>query len=128
MYPISDMLNQIINAQKVLHPAVEVSFSNLKYEIAKILEKSGFVEKIEKKGRKTNKSLEITLRYQEQTPAISGVKMISKPGQRIYLDYRKINRVKGGFGMAIISTSKGLMTNKEAKKQKIGGEIICEVW
>jgi len=128
MYPISDMLNRIINAQKVLHPAVEVPFSNFKYEIAKILEKSGFVEKIEKKGRKTNRSLEITLRYQEQIPAISGVKMISKPGQRIYLDYRKIKKVKGGFGMAIISTSKGLMTNKEARKQKIGGEIICEVW
>ncbi len=128
MYPISDMLNRIINAQKVLHPAVEVPFSNLKYEIAKILEKSGFVEKIEKKGRKTNRSLEIILRYQEQIPAISGVKMISKPGQRIYLDFRKIKKVKGGFGMSIISTSKGLMTNKEARKQKIGGEIICEVW
>ena len=122
------MLNRIINAQKVLHSAVEVPFSNFKYEIAKILEKSGFVEKIEKKGRKTNRSLEITLRYQEQIPAISGVKMISKPGQRIYLDYRKIKKVKGGFGMAIISTSKGLMTNKEARKQKIGGELICEVW
>ncbi len=122
------MLNRIINAQKVLHPAVEVPFSNLKYEIAKILEKSGFVEKIEKKGRKTNRSLEIILRYQEQIPAISGVKMISKPGQRVYLDFRKIKKVKGGFGMSIISTSKGLMTNKEARKQKIGGEIICEVW
>lgn len=128
MYPISDMLNRIINAQKVLHPAVEVPFSNLKYEIAKILEKSGFVEKIEKKGRKTNKSLEITLRYLEQIPAISGIKMISKPGQRIYLDFQKIRKVKGGFGMAIISTSKGLMTNKEARKQRIGGEVICEVW
>ncbi len=128
MYPISDMLNRIINAQKVLRPVVEVPFSNLKYEIAKILEKSGFVEKIEKKGRKTNRSLEIILRYQEQIPAISGVKMISKPGQRIYLDFRKIKKVKGGFGMAIISTSKGLMTNKEARKQKIGGEVICEIW
>ncbi len=136
MYPISDMLNRISNAQKVLHPAAEVPFSNFKYEIAKILTKSGFIEKVEKKGRKTKKNLEITLKYlpseakesKEKVPAISGIKIISKPGQRIYLDSRKIRKVKGGFGIAIISTSKGLMTDREARKQKIGGEVICEIW
>jgi len=126
--PITDMLNRIRNAQAVLKETVEVPFSNLKYEIAKILEKNGFIEKVEKKGKKTKKIIEITLKYDNKIPAISGLKRISKPGQTIYLGHRKIKRVKGGYGVAIISTSKGLMTDKEARKQKLGGEVICEVW
>jgi len=126
--PITDMLNRIRNAQAVLKETVEVPFSNLKYEIAKILEKNGFIEKVEKKGKKTKKIIEITLKYDNKIPAISGLKRISKPGQTIYLGHRKIKRVKGGYGIAIISTSKGLMTDKEARKQKLGGEVICEAW
>ena len=126
--PITDMLNRIRNAQAVLKETVEVPFSNLKYEIAKILEKNGFIEKVEKKGKKTKKIIEITLKYDNKIPAISGLKRISKPGQTIYLGHRKIKRVKGGYGVAIISTSKGLMTDKEARKQKLGGEVICEAW
>jgi small subunit ribosomal protein S8 len=126
--PISDMLNRIRNAQAVFHPTVEIPFSNLKYEIAKILAKSGFIEKVEKKGRKVKKNIEITLKYEDKIPAISGIKRISKPGQRIYSDFRKIRKVKGGYGIAIISTSKGLMTDKEARRQKLGGEILFEIW
>lgn len=126
--PISDMLCAIRNAQAVKHPTVSIPFSNLKYEIAKILEKNGLVEKIVKIGRKTKRFIEITLKYEENLPVISGLKRISKPGQRIYLPAKKIKKVKGGYGIAIISTSKGLMTDKEAKKQKLGGEIICEIW
>ena len=126
--PITDMLNRIRNAQAVLHPTVDVPFSNLKYEIAKILAKHGFVEKIEKKGRKVKKNIEITLKYQDKIPAISGLKRISKPGQRIYKNAKEIKSVKGGYGVAVISTSKGLMTDKEARKKKLGGEIICEIW
>jgi len=126
--PITDMLNRIRNAQAVLKETVEVPFSNFKYEIAKILEKNGFIEKVEKKGKKTKKIIEITLKYDNKIPAISGLKRISKPGQTIYLGHRKIKRVKGGYGIAIISTSKGLMTDKEARKQKLGGEVICEAW
>lgn len=122
------MLTTIRNALMVRHPKVTFPFSNLKYEIAKILEKEGFIEKVEKKGRRLKKILEITLKYTDNLPAISGLKRISKPGQRIYSDWRKIKKVKGGYGIAIISTSKGLMTDKEARKQKIGGEIICEIW
>jgi small subunit ribosomal protein S8 len=128
MDPISDMLTSIKNAQAVHHPTVEVPFSNLKYEIAKILEKEKFIEKVEKKGKKAKKIIEITLKYQDKVPAISGLKRISKPGQRIYQKVKKIKRVKGGYGIAIISTSKGLMTDKEARKQKLGGEVICEIW
>jgi len=128
MDPIADMLNRIKNAQAVGHPTVEFPFSNLKNEVAKILEKEGFIDKIEKKGRKTKKTIEITLKYDNKVPAISGLKKISKPGQRIYLDSTKIKKVRDGYGIAIISTSKGLMTDKEARKNKIGGEVLCEVW
>ncbi len=134
--PITDMLNRIRNAQAVLHPTVSIPFSNLKYEIAKILEKQGFIEKVERKGRKTKKILEITLKYQsfvkdrkeQMGSAISGLKRISKPGQRIYARAKEIKRVQGGYGTTIVSTPKGLMTDKEARKKKLGGEVICEIW
>ncbi|MBZ9571849.1 30S ribosomal protein S8 [Patescibacteria group bacterium] len=126
--PITDMLNRIRNAQAVLHPTVNIPFSNLKYKIAKIFEKKGFIEKVERKGRKVRKFIEITLKYDDKTPAISGLRRISKPGQKIYLPFKKIKRVKGGYGIAIISTPEGLMTNKEARKRKLGGEVICEIW
>lgn len=139
---ISDMLNRIRNAQAVFKETVEVPFSNLKYEIAKILEKEKFIEKVEKKGKKTKRFIEITLKYQtslsapfdasgtkqDKIPTISCLKRISKSGQRIYLPTKKIKKVRGGYGIAIISTSKGLMTEKEARKQRLGGEVLCEIW
>lgn len=127
MDPISDMLTIIRNALAVKHSAVSFPFSKLKYEIGGILRKEGLVEKVEKKGR-IKKIIEISLKYEDGVPSISGLKKISKPGQKIYLPYKKIKKVKGGYGIAIISTSKGLMTNNEARRQKIGGEVICEVW
>ena len=123
--PITDMLNRIRNAQAVSHKTVSIPFSNLKYEIAQILEKQGFVEKVEKKGRNPKRSIEITLKY---PVTISGLKRISKPGQRIYAGFKGIRSSKGGYGILIISTPKGLMTDKEAKKNKLGGEVICEIW
>jgi len=126
--PITDMLNRIRNAQAVFHPTVDVPFSNLKFEIAKILEKEGFINGIEKTSKKTKKVIEITLKYVDKVPAFSGLSRVSKPGQRIYTGADKIKKVKGGYGISIISTSKGLMTNNEAKKQKLGGEILCELW
>lgn len=122
------MLIRIKNAQAVLHPTVEIPFSNFKYELAKILAKNGFIGTVEKKGRKTKKYIEIALKYKEGIQAISGLRKVSKPGQRIYTNFKKIRKVKGGYGMAIISTPKGLMTDREAKKQKLGGEIVCEIW
>ena len=128
MDPIADMLTSIRNAQAVLKETVIFPYSEIKFEIAKILKKENFVEKIEKKGRKTRKSIEIKLKYEDKKPAISSLKRISKPGQRIYTAAGKIRKVRDGYGMAIISTSKGLMTNKEARKQNMGGEILCEIW
>ncbi len=122
------MLNRIRNAQAVLHPQVEMPYSDLKYGIAKLLEKKGLIGKVVKAGKKEKKSIEITLKYENKVGIISGLKRVSKPGQRIYLPAKKIRPVKGGYGLAIISTSKGLMTGKEAKKQKLGGEVLCEIW
>jgi len=126
--PISDMLNRIRNAQAMLKERVDIPFSNLKYEIAKILEREGFIEKVEKKGKKAKRIIEIILKYQDKIPKITGLKRISKPGQRIYLPVKKIKKVREGYGITIISTSKGLMANKEARKHKLGGEVICEIW
>ena len=128
MDSITNMFNSIKNAQAVLLPQIEVDFSNLKYEIAKILERKGLVEKVSKSGKKINKTLEIVLKYEDKVPAISGLKRVSKSGQRIYLPAHKIKSVRGGYGFSIISTSKGLMTGSEAKKQNLGGELICEIW
>jgi len=128
MDPISDILTAIRNAQAAKKVEVEIPLSNLKYEIAKILERKGFVAKVEKKGKKMKKMVEITLKYSNKSPAISGLKKISKPGQRIYKKAKELRPVKGGYGIAIISTSKGLMTDKEARKQKLGGEVLCEIW
>jgi len=126
--PIADLLNRIRNAQAVFHPTVDIPFSQIKYKIIQILAKEGFIDKFEKKGKKTKKTIRITLKYIGKTPAISALKRISKPGQRIYLPYKKIKKVRGGYGIAIISTSEGLMTNKETRKQKLGGEVIFKIW
>src|SRR4030042_1697715 len=128
MDQVSEMLTVIRNAQAVLKKTVAVSFSNLKYEIAHILEKEGLVEKVEKKGKKAKKTIEIILKYRDDRPAISGLKRISKPGQRIYLDYKRIRPIRNGYGIAIISTSRGLLTGSDAKRQKIGGEGNWRVW
>jgi len=127
--PITDMLNQIRNAQAVGKTEILIPFSNLKNEIATLLSKEGFVGEVKKAVKGKIKGLKITLKYDiGGDPAISGLQRVSKPGQRIYDTVSEIKKVHGGYGISIVSTSKGLMTNKEARKQKIGGEIICQVW
>ncbi len=126
--PIADMINGIKNGQAVSKTTAKVPFSNLKYEIAKVLENNGWVEKVEKKGKKTTKTIEITLKYEDNKPVISNIKKISKPGQRIYIPASKIRKVRDGFGMSIISTPKGIMNNYQARKANLGGEILIEVY
>jgi len=123
--PIADMLNRIKNAQAVSHQAVSFPFSKIKYEISIIIQKEGFVGEVEKKGRKEKRTIKINLK---PDTAISGIKKISRPGQRIYVGAKDIKPVRGGYGILIISTPKGLMIGKEAKKQKLGGELICEIY
>jgi len=126
--PITDMLNQIRNAKAVEKPEVSIPFSKVKYEIAKILVKEDFIEEVKKTAKGKMKLMKIILKYDDGASKILDLKRVSKPGQRIYAKTSEIKRVKGGYGISIISTSKGLMTNKEAHKLKLGGEVICEVW
>lgn len=128
MDPVADMLTKIRNAQVVLHPMVSVFYSDLKYEIVKIFERYGFIEKIEKKGRKAKRTIDIYLKYEEKVPAISGLRKISKPGQRIYSGFQTMSKEKKNSGILVVSTPKGLMSDIEARKQKLGGEVICEIW
>ena len=126
--PITDMLNQIRNAQAVAKTEVSVPLSNFKYEIAKILIQEGFINEVKKTNRRKDKILRIILKYNDGAPAISGLRKVSKPGQRIYKKTSEIKSIKGGQGIAIVSTPQGLMTNKKARKLKLGGEVICEIW
>jgi small subunit ribosomal protein S8 len=107
---------------------VEAPFSKVKFAISKILEREGLIGTVEKKGAKNKEKIEITLKYDQGVGAIGEIKRVSKPGQRIYTSSEKIRSVKQGYGLSIISTSQGLMTDKEAKKKKIGGEILFQIW
>ena len=127
--PIADLLNRIKNAQAVLHPVVDVPCSNLKSKVVEILKNEGFIADFKKRGKKETKTLRIGLKYNEdKSPVISGFKKISKPGQRVYKKAKEIKKVKNGYGLAIISTNQGLLTDKEARRKKVGGEVMLEVW
>jgi len=128
MDPISDMLTRIKNAQLAGRETLEINFSKVKFEMAKIMEREGFLAQIEKKGVKDKQNLILKLKYNQGTPAIQDLRRVSKPSRRVYIGAAEIKPVKQGYGLAIISTSQGLMTAKEAKKNKLGGEILCEIW
>ena len=128
MDPITDMLNQIKNAEAVQKTEILVPLSNIKHEIATILSKEGFIGEVKKTTKGKAKILKISMKYDNGVPAMAGFKRVSKPGQRIYNGVHEIRKVRGGYGMSIISTSKGLMTNKDARYKKIGGEVICQIW
>ena len=127
--PIADLLTRIRNAQMARLEVTVVPYSKMKFSIAQILERRGFVKNVELKGRGIKRVIQIGLKYRaEGTPRVLGLKRVSKPGQRKYSDVLRMHKVKGGTGIAIISTSKGLMSDIDARKEKIGGEVICEVW
>ena len=128
MDPISNMLSAINNAQKVGHEFIEAPFSKVKFELAKILQKANFVESADKAKAAGHEILRLKLKYSDGAPAISGLKRISKPGCRIYIGVEKIRPIKQGYGKIIISTSRGLMLGEAAKRNKLGGEVICEIW
>ena len=128
MDPIADMLTKIKNAQAVGKKTVSFPFSSVKYNIARILEREEFIEYAKKRGKKTKRIL-VRLKYQEVgKPRIHDIKRISKPGRRIYLKSKDIYSPKSGYGLLIISTPKGVLTSKEARKMKTGGEVLCEIW
>lgn len=129
--PIADMLTRIRNANVAMHDSVVMPGSKLKGALADILKQEGYIEgfAIKEIDGKPGKSLEIQLKYSpERKRVISGIQRVSKPGLRVYSRAEAVPRVLGGLGVAVLSTSKGLMTDREARKQKMGGEIICYVW
>lgn len=125
--PIADMLTRIRNAQMVRKIEVEIPFSKLKKNIAEILSKAGYVGKVEVK-EEFPKKLVLELKYIGKLPAIREIKRVSKPGHRQYRKADELPKVLNGFGIAIISTSKGLMTDKEAREAGKGGEVLCSVY
>lgn len=126
--PIADMLTRIRNAVAVKKPEVVLPFSKVKFNIAKLLETESYVEKVEKITEANFDKVKITLKYNDDQPAISHLKRISKPGQKIYVNSQEIPRILNGYGLAILSTSQGIMSDKQAKAAKIGGELMCEIW
>ncbi|WNR44268.1 30S ribosomal protein S8 [Paenibacillus roseipurpureus] len=127
--PIADMLTRIRNANIVRHETVEIPASKVKREIAEILKKEGFIRDAEYVQDSKQGIIRLFLKYGSNNErVISGLKRISKPGLRVYTKSQEIPRVLGGLGIAIISTSQGVMTDKDARQSKAGGEVICYVW
>ena len=127
--PIADMLTRIRNANTVKHETVDVPASNIKKEIVRILLEEGFVRGYDVIEDEKQGIIKIQLKYgQAGEKVIQGIKRISKPGMRVYTNAHEIPKVLNGLGIAIISTSKGILTDKQARKENVGGEVICYVW
>lgn len=127
--PIADMLTRIRNASAARHKELTIPSSKLKREIARILAEEGFIESWDTVSDGVQESLSMRLRYADgRTPVVSGLKRISKPGLRVYARKTEIPRVLGGLGLAILSTSHGVMTGSQARKLNLGGEVLCYVW
>jgi small subunit ribosomal protein S8 len=125
--PVSDMLTRIRNAAMARHERTLVPASQLKKHIAEILKSEGFIADV--RQEEDPRSLTIVLKYgRDRTSAIDGIRRVSRPGRRVYVRHDRIPRVLSGMGVAILSTSRGVMSDKEARRQKVGGELLCEVW
>ena len=128
--PISDMLTRIRNAGRALRPVVAVPHSRVKENIANILKKEGYVAEVAVEGKtpKTPRTINIKLKYQGKKNVIEGLRRMSRPGLRHYVGATEIPRVLGGLGVAVVSTSEGVMTGVQARKKNLGGELLCYVW
>ena len=128
--PIADMLTRIRNANTAKHDTVDIPASKMKIAIAEILLKEGYIKNFELVDAGSFKTIHITLKYgaDKREKVISGLKRISKPGLRVYANTEELPSVLGGFGIAIISTNKGVMTDKQARKENVGGEVLAFIW
>lgn len=127
--PIADLLTRIRNASSAKHNTVEVPASNMKKHISKILVEEGFVKNMQVISDNKQGIIRLTLKYgEDRTPAISGLRRVSKPGLRIYASSEKMPKVLRGLGIAIVSTPNGVMTDKQARKENVGGEVLAFVW
>jgi len=126
--PLADMLTRIRNGIIARKAKVEVPASNLKERIAEILRDEGFIVAVARTADAVQGSLTLTLRYTDNESAIQEIHRVSRPGQRKYVAHDELRKIRSGLGVAILSTSRGVMTDKTARKLKVGGEVICEVW
>lgn len=128
--PIADMLTRIRNAGLARHDRTEIPASRLKEAVAKILKSEGFIADVRPtEGGEGQAKLTIVLKYgRDRQSAIDGIRRVSRPGRRVYVPHDRIPRVLSGLGISILSTSRGLMSDREARRQRIGGELLCEVW
>lgn len=126
--PIGAMLNMLKNAGNARKPSIIVPFSKLKFAIAECLKAQGYVESVSKKARKGLPYLEIGIRYEQNSPVIHEVKRISKPSRRMYMGVKDIKSIKGGRGMTVLSTPKGILRDKDARKEMVGGESLFSIW
>jgi small subunit ribosomal protein S8 len=126
--PISDMLTRIRNASQALLPEVRVPHSKLKVSIAELLKREGYIADCAVEGEKVKRQIRMKLKYQGRKGVIEGLRRASSPGLRRYVGAREIPRVRGGLGEAVVSTSRGVMTGTQARKNNLGGEVVCYVW
>lgn len=127
--PIADMLTRIRNAIAANHTRVDIPGSKLKMEVARILKEEGYINSFSTKGEGVKYMIRVFLRYDTKgTPSITHLSRVSRPGRRVYVGSSEIPRVLGGYGVSIVSTSKGLMSGKRARREKVGGEILAEVY
>lgn len=126
--PIADMLTRIRNANSAKHESVKIPYSNMKLGIANILKNEGYIKDFEIKEDGSKKDVVVSLKYVDGENVIKGLKRISKPGRRVYSGVEDLPKVLGGLGVAIVSTPKGVITDKECRKHSVGGEVLCYVW
>jgi small subunit ribosomal protein S8 len=126
--PISDMLNRIRNAAMARHEHTVVPTSKMKLAIARILKEEGFIKDYEVLRDKPHRAIKVYLKYENNRPFIAGMERVSKPGLRVYMGKGEIPRIRGGAGVAIVSTSKGLKTGQQAWRLRMGGELLCYIW
>lgn len=127
--PIADMLTRIRNANQALHPETAMPSSKLKEEIARILSEEGFIDSWKTADGEVGTELVVRLRYgTDRKRVLQGIQRVSKPGHRVYAGATNIGRVRGGIGVSIVSTSEGVMTDRDARRRNVGGEVLCKVW
>jgi small subunit ribosomal protein S8 len=127
--PISDMLTRIRNAGSALQPAVQMPHSKMKESIAAVLKKEGYISEVAvETADKVKKSIKLQIKYQGKKMVLEGLRRISSPGRRVYVGSTEIPRVRGGLGVAIVSTSEGVMSGNDARKKNLGGELLAFVW
>ncbi len=124
----TDLLVQLKNAQAARKEYLKLPYSNLGFAILELLHRYGFIASVQKKGRMPKRIIEVQLKYTDKEGKIQGIKIVTKPSIKVYRGYRDIRSIRQGYGLSVVSTSQGLMTGDEARKKKIGGQILFEIW